>query len=398
MIRALLVTYLFLALPLCGALAQCSSISSVEFNTVHANPCEFPKTFSFNSFVAVDSTSVLLSSQPSFPDFGFLFDLSFPTNNYGCTYRLDIIGSYTAWGNHERYDAYCKFNNNNGAMISVGGGMGDDLSPTPVAGPSAYNPLHEYSYFFIGDGNDVEYKFRDNNYFDNMGNATFDWHVIPCYEYNWNFGDGNTSASANPSHTYDDAGTYRVTLTITDVLNNCSVSQDTSLTVLEKSEIDLGGSAVICPPMAMELSPGNFQNYLWQDGSTDSVFSANQIGLYWVEVIDAKGCTASDSITIEESCFGSVLIPNAFTPNDDGLNDEFKAYAFRTKLTHYHMYIFDRTGNLIFETEDINQGWNGTFEGSKVDKGIYVYKISYGGIVDNDKFSRNDAGTFIVIR
>lgn len=396
--RKLLVLFILILTPLIKPFAQCNSISDVSFSIVNTNPCEFPKEYNFNSNFVVDSTPEFISTQNSFANFQLPFDLTFPTNNNNCKYLLEIDGSYTSWGNHERYDAYCKFNNNINALITVGGGLGDDLTPNPIQAPNAYNTSHVYSYYFNGDGNDVKFKFRDNNYSDNDGTAEFNWYAVPTFNYEWDFGDGNTSNLQNPSHTFTKAGSFRVVFRITDLLTNCTDSFDTTITVLPKAEVDLGQSAVICPPSTFTLNPGAFQNYLWQDGSIDSAYVARSPGTYWVEVVDALGCTASDSILIEESCYGEVLVPNAFTPNDDGLNDVFKAYSHRTKLTHFHMYIFDRRGILLFETQDIGTGWDGTFDGNKVANGTYVYKLAYGGIVDNEKFHRNDAGTLVVVR
>jgi len=70
-------------------------------------------------------------------------------------------------------------------------------------------------------------------------------------------------------------------------------------------------------------------------------------------------------------------LPNAFTPNGDGLNDEFKPVQRYDLVKRYHLYIYNRWGQFIFETSDINTGWDGTYKGKPAEQGAYVYKIVY---------------------
>ena len=73
----------------------------------------------------------------------------------------------------------------------------------------------------------------------------------------------------------------------------------------------------------------------------------------------------------------TLYVPNSFTPNNDNLNETFGAYGFG--VDEFNMKIFDRWGELIFESNDITQQWNGTYEGLICQEGIYVYHIVYKG-------------------
>jgi gliding motility-associated-like protein len=73
----------------------------------------------------------------------------------------------------------------------------------------------------------------------------------------------------------------------------------------------------------------------------------------------------------------SIYVPNSFTPNNDNLNETFGAYGFG--VDEFNMKIFDRWGELIFESNDITKQWNGTYEGLICQEGIYVYHIVYKG-------------------
>lgn len=85
----------------------------------------------------------------------------------------------------------------------------------------------------------------------------------------------------------------------------------------------------------------------------------------------------SVSNTVEITPPVSVYIPNAFTPDGDGLNDIFIPVG--KGITEYTLQIFDRWGELIFQSSDFNKGWDGTYKSEPVPMGSYVYKISAKG-------------------
>ena len=89
--------------------------------------------------------------------------------------------------------------------------------------------------------------------------------------------------------------------------------------------------------------------------------------------------------------FNPIPIPNAFTPNNDGLNDTFK--PFYSNVSEYRMYIFNKLGEKVFESNDINIGWDGYFKG-KIIQDSYVYKIEFNK--DNEQVYIN--GKFLLIK
>lgn len=88
--------------------------------------------------------------------------------------------------------------------------------------------------------------------------------------------------------------------------------------------------------------------------------------------------TTSTSNTTEVVPFMSIYIPNSFTPNGDGMNDTFGAYGEAVK--EFSMQVFNRWGQLIFETSNYKQQWDGTYEGVKAPQGTYVYRVTASGI------------------
>lgn len=87
----------------------------------------------------------------------------------------------------------------------------------------------------------------------------------------------------------------------------------------------------------------------------------------------------STSNTTEVVPYMSIYIPNSFTPNGDGLNDTFGAYG--EAIREFKMQVYNRWGQMIFESNNVNQQWDGTHLGQKVPQGSYVYKVIAKGIV-----------------
>jgi gliding motility-associated-like protein len=96
-----------------------------------------------------------------------------------------------------------------------------------------------------------------------------------------------------------------------------------------------------------------------------------------------------------------MFIPNAFTPNDDGLNDVFNVTAISifnltgASMTDFELKIYNRWGSLIFQSNDINKGWDGTFNGKPVPVGVYMYTVAASGL---DHTDYNLGGTVTLLR
>jgi gliding motility-associated-like protein len=203
-------------------------------------------------------------------------------------------------------------------------------------------------------------------------------------QYLWN--DNSTNASF-PINT---PGTYSVVVT----LNGCTAKDSIKVTGITTPQFTLGPDQYLCPGLSLELSPGiNDVTYLWQDGNTSPMYNVQQPGLYYVAISNICG-TKRDSINIfTGNC--SIYIPSAFTPNNDGLNDQFRVSGTGL-VSEFDLRIFDRAGQLIFQTRDKNGSWNGELNGIKLPPGIYVYLLKYSEInLVKDKILK---GTVLLIR
>jgi gliding motility-associated-like protein len=129
-------------------------------------------------------------------------------------------------------------------------------------------------------------------------------------------------------------------------------------------------------------------NATYQSTKQNPVFLYTEAGNYAITLVakSDKGCidTVTKTILVSED-FG-VFVPNAFTPNDDGLNDVFFAKGFG--ITAFQMQIFDRWGEKIFQSHDINDAWDGTYQlrGSKmIQEGVYTWRITLTNVFGKSK-------------
>ena len=215
----------------------------------------------------------------------------------------------------------------------------------------------------------------------NLGNDTiicwFDSLQLNAYHpeathYQWQ--DGSTNA-VYPVY-YD--GQYWVTIS-----NPCGKASDTiQVSLLKEIILNLGNDTVFCEDdnIYWELDVASpYASYLWQDGSASPVYIVRDEGVYSVTVSNIC-MSATDEVAIKvKNCDSlAIWVPNAFTPNGDGLNDIFKPIIYKSEeLKEYEMVIYDRWGNLIFITRDYQKGWDGNdASGHSYAEGIYSCMIS----------------------
>jgi gliding motility-associated-like protein len=194
--------------------------------------------------------------------------------------------------------------------------------------------------------------------------------------------------------TLSQSGTY--VLTVSDTIN-CVESKNFELIVSPLPIIALADQDTIYAEPGFLLDAGSgYASYLWNTGDTTASIQINQEGLYAVEVASAHNCKSADAVTILWGD-GSFYLPNAFTPNGDGLNDVFKPIENYDLVRTYQLTIYSRWGELMFETSDISQGWDGTFKGKPVPGGSYVYRIVFAAYPDYSK-QQVVIGNVVVVR
>ncbi len=124
--------------------------------------------------------------------------------------------------------------------------------------------------------------------------------------------------------------------------------------------------------------------------------SSNQ--LYYVQITDNEnGCVGLDSVEmrIVSSCNeGLVIVPNAFSPNGDGLNDVL--YVRGSTLDFIYTFkVYSRTGELVFETQNLAEGWDGTYNGQQLNAGVYVYYVEAPCALNGNRILKSGNVTLI---
>lgn len=217
----------------------------------------------------------------------------------------------------------------------------------------------------------------------------FESQVTPAgsYYYQWSFSDNTTSSEEKPTHTFTIPGTYSVGLQVTNT-EGCSdnVLLKDVIKVLPgpvaRFSTESEYANVIKPEFTfINLSQGAI-GYNWNFG--DNTFSTDfhathtykDTGVYnvWLIVENSFGCvdTTVSPVTVEP--FFTFYVPNAFTPNGDGVNDFFRGLG--TYMTGYEMWIYDRWGLIVYHTDDYSKPWDGKGKYDNVAQNdVYEYII-----------------------
>ena len=192
------------------------------------------------------------------------------------------------------------------------------------------------------------------------------------------------------------AGNYQ--LTVTDTIN-CVESKYIEITVNPFPKIAFSTYDTLWVDPGFILEAGNgAEHYLWNTGEITEAIQIDSMGHYVVVVISYEGCKATDAVHVLWGDGGDLFyMPNAFTPNGDGLNDTFRAVPKYDYVSKYQLSIYNRWGQQIFECSDIDCGWDGNYDGKSSPNGAYIYKLVYEEISQPGQ-SKTINGSLILIR
>jgi len=232
--------------------------------------------------------------------------------------------------------------------------------------------------------------------------------------FTWYFGDGNSSTEPNPTHKYENEGFFTVTLVVEGL---GGVSR-----IIKKNMIEVKSTPkcfFYATPDSAHLPNARFDmknktvngsQYTWQVNNSETKqlvlssqlkepsFIINQAGDYDVKLTAINENQCYDSlikplmlIVLEE---GKIYIPTAFTPNRDNRNDKFKAVTIGVSEKDYTFNIYNRWGEKVFTTNDLNGEWDGTVKNNPVAEGVFIWTIS-GKFASGDFFERKGTVTLL---
>ena len=212
------------------------------------------------------------------------------------------------------------------------------------------------------------------------------------YQINWDFGDNIFSSEFIPTHSYIEKGVYPLSVSITSPLG-CYI--DTVFNDLIKVESPPVANFKWSPDIISGFDPRAILNSIserdigweWTINNEDISFQESfeyvfaDTGFHQVALLveDQYGCKDSIIKTIDVVPGTTYFLPNAFTPNQDGNNEEFKGVGIFDGITDFKLSLYDRWGSMIFSTSDINEGWDGKHfkTGTNLPGGVYVCLVTF---------------------
>jgi gliding motility-associated-like protein len=215
------------------------------------------------------------------------------------------------------------------------------------------------------------------------------------YKIEWDLGDGTTSNQISPTHTYKNAGVFSAFLKVTSPIG-CKTERNfpNLVEVRQSPAADFGYvpgkvSSINSTVTFTDKSVGA-NKWIWSFGkdegtsaSRNPVYTFRDTGFKEVKLVvtHPSGCRDTALQIIDVEPIIKYFLPNAFTPNYDSNNEEFKAKGIFDGITNFKLIIFNRWGDKVFEATEPTAGWNGrrNNDGDQLPEGVYVYNVSYIG-------------------
>lgn len=168
------------------------------------------------------------------------------------------------------------------------------------------------------------------------------------------------------------------TLLVSQTIGRCeSPRVPITIKVKYKPDADIGNYYALCG--GTDTLIGNVYpevTYLWNTGDESCCIQPEQTGTYQLTIENECGASSDTAFVEVFPCDECVFVPTAFTPNGDGKNDRFYPIV-KCPVYNYHLSIFNRWGQMIFNTNNISDYWNGEYKSHHADCGVYVYTLEY---------------------
>lgn len=230
-------------------------------------------------------------------------------------------------------------------------------------------------------------QFNDQSITGNVNDPITSWY--------WTFGDGTSSSQQNPSHLYASPGTYSVTLSV-GTNGGCANSNSsapyliyafpypTAAFAINTATLNIPYDSLKCTNLS--IGANSYAWYFGDGGSstaTNPHYLYNSVGHFQIMLIASTIHGCSDTAYHDVYTNTNVVFPNAFTPSTDGGNGGSYTYGdltndvffpYTSGVTEFKLQIFNRWGELIFESLDVKQGWDGYYHGKLCQQDVYVWK------------------------
>lgn len=218
---------------------------------------------------------------------------------------------------------------------------------------------------FMCNGNTITYNLKNKS-----------------YKYLWSTGESSSSISIDKPGKYWLTSTYK----------GCPYTDTFRVKVANGVIPNFGKEVLFCESESnkqLSIKNQNESKIFWNTGSNSNSINATKEGWYWVKSISKTCGTKTDSVLVKfKNCDCEIYIPNSFTPNDDDRNDYF-APVFQCEYSYFTLTIYDRWGNTVYYSTNINAKWDGRFKGNICPDDVYVYKLEAIQKSNDKKIVRN---------
>ncbi len=205
------------------------------------------------------------------------------------------------------------------------------------------------------------------------------------------FGKNILASDFVAQHLWKDTVKYVVTV------NGCTDSSFQYTNVYPKPEVHLGNDTLLCKYEYFEKNISFWNStYKWNTLRDDSVFRFNRPGIFWVTVSNICG-TASDTIEItfrDYNCH--FYMPNAFSPNGDGINDFFMPILYGVDRLEFEIY--NRWGEKVYMGDINSKGWDGNYQNEPAQQEVYLWRVGYSFMAGNQRVNLYEKGMFTLLR
>jgi len=211
--------------------------------------------------------------------------------------------------------------------------------------------------------------------------------------FSWDFGDqsttSDTSSAFAPTYNYPGTGSYTATMVAYDATKPlCNDTIKTEINISSSFKADFTFTPIPCSDNLVQFNgnvqspPGTTPMWYWNFGNNNIATTQNPTPTFpasgnypitvFVSVPNSVGCydTLQTQINISIAA-GEIFIPNTFTPNNDGNNDLFRVRGPNYPI--FYLAVYNRWGEMVFETSDVNTGWDGNYKGKPADPGVFGY-------------------------
>ncbi|OWY22930.1 hypothetical protein C7N43_23065 [Sphingobacteriales bacterium UPWRP_1] len=180
-----------------------------------------------------------------------------------------------------------------------------------------------------------------------------------------------------------------------------SVTGTASVSAIPVPVVNLGSDTTLCLGEVITLNANLPEtDLLWQDGSTQNTYATAVSGTYWVQLSNECGLAADTVVVTFEDCSAPrcrPLLPDAFSPNADGVNDLFTV-VFNCEVSYFRLLVFDRWGQQVYESSNPHESWAGLQNDRSLPLGLYVWKLEYQFAEDAEDPHRIAKGNILLLR